>query len=147
MATSSRSRETTTKPHVSESHERGVSPPVPTLTVVHHVDDAFLMARTALTRGRTTVGRTSALCRPKAFDHALVSRVHAHLEWTGATLSVTDAESRNGTFLNGERVSTTTARPGDVLEIGPVMLLLHMTDAAFSVRSAEHWVGAAAALR
>lgn len=142
---SPRSPDTTTQSHSSDAVEPVRAQLIPTLTVVHHPDDARLMARAAVPLRRTTLGRGSALCGSGAFDDPLVSRNHVHLQWTDDGMTLTDAGSHNGTFLNGARVASATARLGDLIEIGPVMLLLHLTEAAFSVPKAEHWVGKGAA--
>lgn len=43
---------------------------------------------------------------------------HATLRAVGSDWIVQDAGSRNGTFVNGARVTTQVLRPGDVLEVG-----------------------------
>jgi pSer/pThr/pTyr-binding forkhead associated (FHA) protein len=40
------------------------------------------------------------------------------LELTNNILSVTDLESRNGTFVNGELISQVTLKPGDRVRFG-----------------------------
>ena len=53
-----------------------------------------------------------------------VSRRHAHLVSTGIGWAVVDDESRNGSFLNGERVSGERAlSDGDVLRFGDTVVL------------------------
>ena len=48
-----------------------------------------------------------------------VSRRHASVRQDGRTVVVTDLESANGTFLNGERVfDGTRAEDGDILHLG-----------------------------
>jgi hypothetical protein len=54
-----------------------------------------------------------------------VSRVHALLEWLGGWWFVQDLGSRNGTFVNGERVQVRRAlRPSDELRLGRARLVL-----------------------
>lgn len=56
-----------------------------------------------------------------------VSRSHARLEARGGDWFVIDGGSRKGTFVNGSRVDgEKTIRSGDVLEIGPYVLLLDL---------------------
>ncbi len=56
---------------------------------------------------------------------ASVSRRHCRLSVQDGFLMVEDLDSANGTFVNGERVATTTAvKPGDKLEIGPVTFVV-----------------------
>lgn len=55
--------------------------------------------------------------------HPQVSRLHARLTRTGATLHVRDTGSANGTFVNGRRIDSEVAlHPKDRLTIGPVTL-------------------------
>jgi Nif-specific regulatory protein len=51
-----------------------------------------------------------------------VSRHHATIAREGADWVVTDAESRHGTFVNGERVTRHVLRDGDQLQIGSTVL-------------------------
>lgn len=54
-----------------------------------------------------------------------VSRVHALLEWLGGSWFVQDLGSRNGTFVNGERVQVRRAvRTGDEVRLGRARLVL-----------------------
>src|SRR3954468_5823688 len=68
---------------------------------------------------RLTVGRDPATDISLAWDHE-VSRVHAELERVGPDWTVADdGLSRNGTFVNGERVTgRLRLRGGDVLHFG-----------------------------
>ncbi|HVJ20042.1 MAG TPA: sigma 54-interacting transcriptional regulator [Polyangiaceae bacterium] len=70
---------------------------------------------TVIRDGRMRVGRDPGLevCLPG--DE--VSRVHAELEG-GAQPSITDSGSRNGTFVNGERVRQSQLRVGDLVRVG-----------------------------
>ena len=54
---------------------------------------------------------------PMSFDTG-ASRRHATLVPSFNGISVSDLGSTNGTFLNGKRVSQTTASPGDMLKLG-----------------------------
>ncbi len=61
------------------------------------------------------------LAMPGTIDDSSVSRRHARLGWDGLTASVTDLGSKNGTFVNGVRISTPTAlEDGDELRLGLV---------------------------
>jgi DNA-binding CsgD family transcriptional regulator len=52
-------------------------------------------------------------------DDRSVSRLHAVLECFPAGWSIRDLGSRNGTYVNGERILTTaTLRPGDEIRLG-----------------------------
>ncbi len=64
-------------------------------------------------------------------DHPLVSRLHAKVSCSGATATIQDLGSANGTFVNGVRIARETAlRIGDSVKIGP--FLLHFAGDAFS---------------
>jgi predicted component of type VI protein secretion system len=59
-----------------------------------------------------------------------VSRLHAVLEKIGSDWVLRDLGSRNGTFLNGERLfSERVLRPGDEIRIGQTRLVYRAEDA------------------
>jgi len=71
----------------------------------------------------TTAGRSVAADIPLV--GALVSRRHATFTLTGAGVEVADQASRNGVYVNGERISEATQlRSGDVVTIGDDSLTL-----------------------
>jgi pSer/pThr/pTyr-binding forkhead associated (FHA) protein len=71
--------------------------------------------------GRTrTVGRAAGA--DFIVDASLVSRLHCRLTAEAAGLVVTDLQSTNGTFVNGERVTRATLGAGDRLGVGRVEL-------------------------
>jgi len=57
-----------------------------------------------------------------------VSRQHAVLKCTPASLTLEDLGSRNGTRVNGVRVQRTRLEPGDEIRLGPVTLRLEEVD-------------------
>ena len=65
----------------------------------------------------TVIGRYRGcdLCIPLM----LVSRKHCELYIYQGKLTVRDLSSRNGTFLNGEKVDEAHIQAGDLLKIGP----------------------------
>lgn len=72
--------------------------------------------------GARTVGR--AVGADFILDAPLVSRVHCRLTvLPGGALEVRDLESTNGTFVNGERVTTARLAPGDRLQVGRTELV------------------------
>jgi DNA-binding NtrC family response regulator len=75
---------------------------------------------------RSDDGRVLALQVPGKW----MSSRHAVLRAVAAEWIVEDAGSRNGTFVNGERVSSAVVREGDVLEVGRVFLTLRGAPAA-----------------
>jgi pSer/pThr/pTyr-binding forkhead associated (FHA) protein len=72
---------------------------------------------------RVTVGKSST--NVVSFDHdSTVSRVHAVLEKLGYAWSVRDVGSRNGTYINGEKISAERVlRSGDELRVGKSKLV------------------------
>lgn len=56
--------------------------------------------------------------------HSNISRVHCRIENKGGALSVTDLNSKNGTLVNGAKITSRALRPGDVIEVGRVRLKL-----------------------
>ncbi|GAB3228712.1 DUF3662 and FHA domain-containing protein [Glycomyces halotolerans] len=53
-----------------------------------------------------------------------ISRRHVRVDFDGRQVSVTDLGSTNGTLVNGQRVTTVSMQPGDVLQIGTTSLTL-----------------------
>jgi DNA-binding CsgD family transcriptional regulator len=77
----------------------------------------------ALEAGRVTVGADPANDLALAADPTL-SRQHAVLERYGAGWCVRDLDSRNGTFVNGQRIwREHPLRPGDELRVGATRLV------------------------
>jgi general secretion pathway protein E len=81
-------------------------------------------ARVDLDESPLTIGRHA--------DNRLVlhdnraSRAHCIIELAGDGYRVRDLNSSNGTFLNGNRAATNTLKPGDVITIGAVQMLLQV---------------------
>jgi adenylate cyclase len=49
---------------------------------------------------------------------ALVSQQHARLDYQAGQWVITDLDSRNGTFVNGQRVQSQVLRNGDEVQLG-----------------------------
>ena len=72
--------------------------------------------------GVRTIGR--AVGADFILDAALVSRVHCRVTvLPSGQLEIRDLDSTNGTFVNGERVTTANLGPGDRLKVGRVELV------------------------
>ena len=60
-------------------------------------------------------------------DAALVSRLHCQFTATADSLQVKDLGSTNGTFVNGNRVTSAQLFDGDRLSVGRLELLVSRT--------------------
>jgi pSer/pThr/pTyr-binding forkhead associated (FHA) protein len=80
------------------------------------VQDAVL----PLTADVVRVGRS--LVADVHLDDATVSRRHAIVVRRGDETVVLDDRSRNGVFVNGERVTQAVLRDGDVIQLGRVTI-------------------------
>jgi DNA-binding transcriptional ArsR family regulator len=81
---------------------------------------------------RVTIGQASTNDVPIPFDRT-VSRVHAVLERVASRWCVRDLASRNGTFVNGERIlGERPLRSGDEIRVGTVRLVARFADATVS---------------
>jgi len=73
---------------------------------------------------RVTIGQTADNDLALPFDRT-VSRVHAVLERVASRWLIRDLGSRNGTFVNGDRIFGERAiRPGDEIRVGTVRLIV-----------------------
>src|SRR5436189_4433295 len=77
---------------------------------------------------KTTVGRVE----DNAFQipETSVSSHHAEIILKGNDVVVKDLNSTNGTFINGEKVTESVLKPGQVLKFGQVELRLEGKDGA-----------------
>ena len=75
---------------------------------------------------KTTIGRVE----DNTFEiaEASISSHHCELLLRGSDVVVRDLNSTNGTFINGEKVSESVLKPGQVLRLGQVEMRLE-TDA------------------
>src|SRR5687768_4676170 len=79
----------------------------------------------ALAEGDTILGR--ALDATIRFDVPGVSRRHARVSVEGASATVEDLGSQNGTYVRGEKISGRAALgDGDELRLGPVSMLVRL---------------------
>lgn len=67
-----------------------------------------------------TIGRSSQASY--AFDDALLSRKHCQIECRGALCRIVDLQSRNGTYVNGQRIGAQLIKPGDRIKIGSLLI-------------------------
>lgn len=78
--------------------------------------DGPLIGQRYPVRGMIELGRESASV-PMSFDTG-ASRRHASVSPGPMGVMVTDLNSTNGTFVNGQRVQSANAGPGDLIKIG-----------------------------
>lgn len=71
------------------------------------------------------------------FDLDNVSRQHAHVQWTEHGCEIRDLDSRNGVWVNDERVSRKFLQPGDRISLGRDMPGIHSITFEL-VTEAEH---------
>jgi predicted component of type VI protein secretion system len=78
---------------------------------------------------KTTIGRvednTFQIAEPSVSSH------HCEVLLRGSDVVVRDLNSTNGTFINGEKISETVIKPGQVLRLGQIEMRLE-TDATAS---------------
>lgn len=72
--------------------------------------------RFALSDRLTTLGRSVE--NDISLDDITVSRRHAVLEWTPDGFTIHDNGSLNGTYVNQERITTSTLEHGDEIQVG-----------------------------
>jgi DNA-binding CsgD family transcriptional regulator len=91
----------------------------------------------ALKAGRLTLGTDRTNDLPLPADPTL-SRLHAVLERYGAGWCVRDLDSRNGTFVNGQRVwRERPLRPGDELRVGATRLVYRSDQPAGDAKATQ----------
>jgi pSer/pThr/pTyr-binding forkhead associated (FHA) protein len=75
---------------------------------------------------KTTVGRVS----DNTFEipEASVSSHHAEIHLRGSDVLIKDLDSTNGTFINGEKISEASLKPGQILRLGMVEMRLETAD-------------------
>jgi pSer/pThr/pTyr-binding forkhead associated (FHA) protein len=75
-----------------------------------------------LADGQLTIGRAPTC--DIVVDSPRVSREHARIKTRGRAFMLEDLTSRNGTYLNGERVEAAELSPGDEVTIGGIGLIV-----------------------
>ncbi len=75
----------------------------------------------------TTVGRVS----DNAFEipESSVSSHHAEIVLRGDEILIRDLDSTNGTFINGEKITESVLKPGQILRFGTIELKIDTGDA------------------
>ncbi len=74
--------------------------------------------------GRVVIGRTDG---DLIIDDANISKKHAVIEtWSRDTYFIRDLASTNGTYINGQRITTTKIKNGDIITVGNTKLRLRV---------------------
>lgn len=105
-----------------------LSRPTPTLTIVKGPSAGLTFELESAKP--TTLGRDIGCSI--FLNNMTVSRVHAHIAYEAASGAwrLTDSDSLNGTWVNGEIVNDVILRDGDVIQVGTFVLALHIPDLA-----------------
>ena len=74
-----------------------------------------------LEKSRTTIGR--GLNVDLIVQDRLSSRLHCSIEYRDNAWHIRDLQSRNGTYVNGQRVQEAELMPGDRIGIGDTVLI------------------------
>ncbi len=92
-------------------------------------------SRVSVSQFPVTLGRDEAnqICIPD--DQ--ISRFHVRIKRRGRLLIVEDLDSRNGTFLNGDRIVNAVVRTGDKIHIGSTEIAVFSTEAEISLDPAD----------
>jgi pSer/pThr/pTyr-binding forkhead associated (FHA) protein len=67
-----------------------------------------------------SIGRSSEASY--AFDDALLSRKHCQIECRGALCRIVDLQSRNGTYVNGQKIGAQLIKTGDRIKVGSLLI-------------------------
>ena len=82
----------------------------------------------AVRKQQTVIGRETT-CDVRIPVPA-VSQKHCRITLDGEALRITDLDSTNGTYHNGNRVKEASLAPEDKLTIGPVTFIIRINDDA-----------------
>ena len=122
----------------SEANTIGLDAPVVSLTVVHHRGRSFL-GRRLVVDGELVLSRVHPSLGAR--DDKRLSREHARVVADGDGVWVTDLGSRNGTFVDGARITRSRAAEGSVIGVGGLLLLVHRAPAVFAPPRGERVAG------
>jgi pSer/pThr/pTyr-binding forkhead associated (FHA) protein len=94
-----------------------------TIWIIETPDDVEMPFTFRILPGKVkTIGRAAGadFIVDTGVDAGMVSRVHCRLSAGAAEVEVTDLDSTNGTYVNGQRVTRALLKDGDQLGIGRV---------------------------
>jgi DNA-binding NtrC family response regulator len=147
MASSKQSSQTlNTEPSLWDTPTREL-PLIFYLSVASHPRPELIGTRKALPHGTSIfLGRSSSIMGPGVFNYSSVSRRHARIAAERGGLGIEDLGSHNGTVINGEPCVKARLSPGDVIGIGPVLLVVHQAPVDYSIPEVPGLVGTSYAL-
>ena len=97
------------------------------LVLQNHVDDLDRSSWSIQPPGVVGRDASSQVC----IDHPSISRQHCQFSLNGeGTLVVKDLESTNGIYVDDKRVKHAALMPGQVIQIGALMLRVEITSGA-----------------
>ena len=132
MARGDAQRGTTTRSHGSLYDSIAGEATIWWLSIVHHPDRGAIGRRVPLSRQKIELGRDGTCFGPDALADGRMSRHHSAVGMAAdGSARITDRDSRNGTFVNGERVRKAVLKDGDVIGLGSILLLLHQGPPVF----------------
>ena len=127
----------------------GAAPPVPEVAgfapsraKLFVADGPMAQQEFSLLQPEVRLGRSSSCEIP--VEHDAVSKQHAKIAAQGGQYVLTDTGSRNGVFVNGQRIDSRVLQHGDEIVIGPVRFLFSETGEYVVPSGAPASVGAAA---
>lgn len=89
-----------------------------------------LLKKDGSTKGFTLPSTVTSIGRRQDCDFciplSMVSRKHCELNLDRGQITIRDFSSRNGTYLNGQRIEEIRANAGDVLQVGPVKFVIQI---------------------
>src|SRR5882724_9881096 len=77
---------------------------------------------------KTTIGRVDDNTFPIA--EPSVSSHHCEVVLRGSDVVIKDLNSTNGTYINGEKITESVLKPGQILRLGQIELRLETADSA-----------------
>ena len=124
--------------------------PAPALLLLHCPERGVVTEqRVPLPIGRTLIGREVEEGEGIGLADARASRLHAtlHVASRSRRVRIADEDSKNGTFVNGERVDEAWLSDGDVLRLADTHFLLRVTDGETRDADVAGLLGSAPSMR
>lgn len=108
------------------------------LVLIHPFDPSVVALATPITAEGVVIGREPpprGLCLPLGS----ISRVHARIGWTGNAFLLADMNSRNGVFVNGQRIrGETVIGDGDLVGLGEALFKFVTSSARAHASARSH---------